>query len=678
METPAQETPAQETKSVLSDSVLQEFEKVAEIEKGLRFLQFRQGSVEKSITEIKHVITKEDTKNVISDEIKENEKQEDEDDKNVVKKEKVTQQLTSIEKKRYENIGIEFAKGAGVIFQELKKNEELKKKMSTKEVDKIVEEEKKEKKKEKEKKKKKSSFMILALAIGAIASLLWIFRDKVDELIPGFKSGFENVVTPIKNMTNEILTKLGSFMVENISNPIKQLFETVGNSIHIFLTAKLPEMIFEAGIGLLQLFSVNEAGTIDDYVSQTESGTSNTIELGHALDEAQKNSRGRQQQMQSMFLSEGQIMQMRTYSGEDAVVSLNNQQFYESMSHVALGIQATGDTVNSNLQNWNGYFQSILDSKVLGENGVLDYTAGDENKTDSEIYKLAQMTHQFSGSSEDFATWWNKNKQFFIQNTALLNQSFSNFQRTTAATDELENKRKRDLERMNQYGNLFRVDENGNYKIDITPVINDIATVEFVEVVDDILKLFGGISITGETIIEGAANFTKSIVDGFLSPALNKIQKLSEVIFNTINNVSFTSNTQNTSVTNNSTQGGVVNVLRMPNNSSAPVVLVELSLSSDILSELQTYFTSQENIITKIGETNAALKTLGEKYVVVQNGGGDNSGVITGVQAQIQNNNKLIMDATSRIGHIEKYLEDQDGVDDDGRTKDFVLQATAS
>jgi hypothetical protein len=79
--------------------------------------------VENSVTTLREVVeaktaTSEDPTQVISEETKDEPVKED---KNKVKEDKLKSSLDSTEKKRYENIGVEFAKGAGKIFNELEK-----------------------------------------------------------------------------------------------------------------------------------------------------------------------------------------------------------------------------------------------------------------------------------------------------------------------------------------------------------------------------------------------------------------------------------------------------------------------------------------------------------------------------------------------------------------------------
>ena len=79
--------------------------------------------MENSVTTLREVVeaktaTSEDPKQVISEETKDIP---EEDDKNKVKDDKLKSSLESSEKKRYENIGVEFAKGASKIFNELEK-----------------------------------------------------------------------------------------------------------------------------------------------------------------------------------------------------------------------------------------------------------------------------------------------------------------------------------------------------------------------------------------------------------------------------------------------------------------------------------------------------------------------------------------------------------------------------
>ena len=79
--------------------------------------------MENSVTNLREVVeaktgTSEDPKQVISEETKDIP---EEDDKNKVKDDKLKSSLETSEKKRYENIGVEFAKGASKIFNELEK-----------------------------------------------------------------------------------------------------------------------------------------------------------------------------------------------------------------------------------------------------------------------------------------------------------------------------------------------------------------------------------------------------------------------------------------------------------------------------------------------------------------------------------------------------------------------------
>ena len=56
---------------------------------------------------------------------------EENDEDNVLEEKKISPNLTPVEKKRYKLIGEEFMKGAGVVFNEIKKQQQLKEKMST-------------------------------------------------------------------------------------------------------------------------------------------------------------------------------------------------------------------------------------------------------------------------------------------------------------------------------------------------------------------------------------------------------------------------------------------------------------------------------------------------------------------------------------------------------------------
>ena len=82
----AEETVTSTDTPIIPDAVLEEFEKVSQIEKDVRFLQFRQGAVEKSLTEFREIIKPESAEktneeNVISD----NNSKEETENKDLVK-----------------------------------------------------------------------------------------------------------------------------------------------------------------------------------------------------------------------------------------------------------------------------------------------------------------------------------------------------------------------------------------------------------------------------------------------------------------------------------------------------------------------------------------------------------------------------------------------------------------
>ena len=95
---------------------MEEIEKVSKIEKDLRFLQIRQGAVEQSLDGLRENIGGENTDVIDESDWK---KESPERKKNVTENNKLKETLESFEKKRYENIGVEFAKGAERVFKEL-------------------------------------------------------------------------------------------------------------------------------------------------------------------------------------------------------------------------------------------------------------------------------------------------------------------------------------------------------------------------------------------------------------------------------------------------------------------------------------------------------------------------------------------------------------------------------
>ena len=87
--------------------------------------------------------------------------------------------------------------------------------MSTKKLDEVKKEDKEDEEKEKKEKKKGglgSLFLKLGLAIGAVAIILETFKDKIEEIIPGFSVSWDKFTDPIKNVGNKILNKITEFL----------------------------------------------------------------------------------------------------------------------------------------------------------------------------------------------------------------------------------------------------------------------------------------------------------------------------------------------------------------------------------------------------------------------------------------------------------------------------------
>jgi hypothetical protein len=94
--------------------------------------------------------------------------------------------------------------------------------MSTSNVEKFEKENIEEEKKP-EKKKKKFSFLKLGLAITAVAGVLYLFRDRIEEIIPGFKEGYEKMLQPLKN--------IGKALFGDLIDNVVSIFDSAFGSI---------------------------------------------------------------------------------------------------------------------------------------------------------------------------------------------------------------------------------------------------------------------------------------------------------------------------------------------------------------------------------------------------------------------------------------------------------------
>jgi len=144
----------------------------------------------------------------------------------------------------------------------LKKAEELKKKMSTKNLEtaNIKVDEKKE---EKTKKKGGLGAMLLKLgiAIAAVVAVIEVFKEKIDDIIPNFSTNYDNFIRPIKDTGDKITDAISGYLTNTIGGLLRDTFtegdDSVKSLLVNFLTMSLPNVIYQSGLALIEAFGGN-------------------------------------------------------------------------------------------------------------------------------------------------------------------------------------------------------------------------------------------------------------------------------------------------------------------------------------------------------------------------------------------------------------------------------------
>ena len=185
-------------------------------------------------------------------------------EQNVIEEQEISSTLSTSQKKRYENIGAEFVKGAGKQFDKIKKAIQFREKMKTSN-DKFVQEVKKNKQNVK-KQAKKSGFWTKLLAImGVVAMVAIMFRDKISKLLPDFSKGTNdlgsNIISSFTGLVKHFSTIAIKFIGGGIATVIDRVcVEIIPNIISGFFHETLPVVMVATTLSVLSMFS-ESAGT---------------------------------------------------------------------------------------------------------------------------------------------------------------------------------------------------------------------------------------------------------------------------------------------------------------------------------------------------------------------------------------------------------------------------------
>lgn len=722
-----------QTTNTIPDEVLVEFEKVSKLEKSLTFLQFRQGSVEQSLTKLQEEIAatsnpkeKEKEKNVISEEIKENkEEPSNEEEDNQLKKDKVKPQLDSIEKKRYEEIGKEFIKGVSQQFTELEKAQKLKDKMSTTTKKEL---EKKEVKESNKNNKKIGFFAKLSLILGTLGILYILFKDKLEGMFPSVKTKFPKISEGIGN----IFDKFGEIFYNIFGISFGGTFTTfISTKIPPLLTTFfyyiLPASLERAVLAVMASFSENARNR---YNSGEVSFDTNFEAAQRKFDQdtATRNATEDYLRLSSGQFEGSQLLAAkgRAHTGAfltyDAQANTNTSDMLAQMFGSSIfGVDtSTADGLNSvksfifdsNHPIARTMITAMKDNQQLIQDAIAGGLTEEEIKTqiipmiaqsagiktdgsDARYVALQQSVLQTLGTD---ATQAAKRMSSLI---GVLGQYESVLQGEQQAV--LRNHSEE--EAAARTAALGSIQFQGN-----TPTIKllseNVAETTIAAEVHDFFK----------TITDTFAN-PKEIIDKHLNTAINVLKTMySEFIgkgfgyFDQILSMIPTS-----LYSPNYDLGNVLGIVehygqhvnwtlkqeieKVSQHFEArdfafasgiqSAIVVNLSLMPSFVDKLATLTSQRKETLATLETTNSKLIEIVEIVKNKENINGNFELIETKINEFKTTTTKLLNDNfanqdrkietnSSRIGNIEKYLEDQDGVEDDGRTKDFVLQATAS
>lgn len=194
--------------------------------------------------------------------------EEDDKERNVIGKDKLTATLTSSEKKRYQNIGKEFIDGAGKEFQRILKASKFKNMMSavkekfTAGIAKM--------KRAIKKAKKASGFLAkLLLIIGLLGGIFYLFKDKITSAIPNITQFVKDIFQKAKDFLGGLVEKAFTFFTGGnlISAGLGVVIGYFKDAIRIFFGQTLPDAIYELYLNVLSMFSSDAEDLKEEFAS---------------------------------------------------------------------------------------------------------------------------------------------------------------------------------------------------------------------------------------------------------------------------------------------------------------------------------------------------------------------------------------------------------------------------
>lgn len=686
-----------ETSQIIPDEVLKEIEKISKHEKDIRFLQARQGSVERAVSQLregKEAVS--DVDNTISEETQESEPKKSKDV--IESDDKLKSILDAKEKKRYENIGVEFAKGADKIFKEIEKAKILKEKMSTSSLNKIEEAEQQMGDQEDDKKKKgKFSLLKLGLAITAVGAVLYLFRDTIDKFIPGFEDASEGAVNWIKERAQNIFGNIIDAIVGVFSGVFGGLFNGQGGvkeSMSLFFLSVLPDVLFQTGISMIKALG----GKVEENTQGWESQEASSIQtaLQKAREEQEKrlriqatnNANANMAVLLDAFSEASEIQVAKRHAGIDSIMSVGND-LHKSLAQV-LNINEeefiTRGSYASTLMTTIWKNQQLIQGDYDSNNLQLARVFYEQQTKKSAVDSHGNNTSDFNEWVKKFwlpnineTTW--KHLQNANQNFVDRMQAVENIPNLTQDISEMR-AQLRNVQRKN--GFRFAAKDNSQLVLNIKPeeVGRDLVAEECKTLFNELKTLFSGENLKLPDYIKESVNFINEIISKLVEPLITSFDLFSNFVFNTMSSTPQVSSGNGNVSENQTTATPLSNFVSkvsstIDNFQDDPIIILQLDLNTTALETLTNIFGGYENIITTMKDTNEKLKEI--KGLTVIKPSVEQKSDDEPTSNREAWNSQQIEVLQGRVSYIETYLEQNDKDDQSsGVLSDFVLQTQSS
>lgn len=225
------------------DGILQELNKISQIEIETKVVKSQVKDVEGEIVEIRQHVGLD----------------EEESQKNVISDKDLPATLTVNERQRYINIGKNFVLGAGSEFQKIQKAIRFKESMKTTHnefLDKI------DKIKENVKRTKSSSgFWKTLLKVGALLGLIvYLWKTKIQENFPNVSKFVDESFTVVKGIIKESIKSIYEYISTGLGNSFTEVLKDMATQyipslMNTFFTVTLPNTLITTYLGILSGFS---------------------------------------------------------------------------------------------------------------------------------------------------------------------------------------------------------------------------------------------------------------------------------------------------------------------------------------------------------------------------------------------------------------------------------------